>query len=88
MDKAVFPNNFRKPADGYLTVHYKWCILKYERQGICKKMIKDGWKVDRINGSHYIMRKNTVSLSVPVHGNEDLKTGIFNFLSKKAGFKK
>ena len=53
-----------------------------------KKLMKDGWKLDRINGSHHIMRKNGVCLSVPVHKNEDLKPGIFNDLNKKAGYKK
>ena len=53
-----------------------------------KKLMKDGWELDRVKGSHHIMRKNGVCLSVPVHGNEDLKPGIFNDLNKKAGYKK
>ena len=53
-----------------------------------KKLMKDGWKLDRVSGSHHIMRKNGVTLSVPVHRNEDLKTGIQNDLNKKAGYKK
>ena len=53
-----------------------------------KKLIKDGWKLDRVNGSHHIMRKNDICLSVPVHGNEDLKPGILNTLAKKEGYKK
>ncbi|MDR0441926.1 MAG: type II toxin-antitoxin system HicA family toxin [Treponema sp.] len=50
--------------------------------------MKDGWKLDRVSGSHHIMRKNGVTLSVPVHRNEDLKTGLQNDLNKKAGYKK
>jgi predicted RNA binding protein YcfA (HicA-like mRNA interferase family) len=53
-----------------------------------KKLMKDGWELDRVKGSHHIMRKNGVCLSVPVHGNKDLKPGIFNDLNKKAGYKK
>jgi len=53
-----------------------------------KKLMKDGWELDRVKGSHHIMRKNGICLSVPVHGNEDLKLGIFNNLNKKAGYKK
>jgi predicted RNA binding protein YcfA (HicA-like mRNA interferase family) len=50
------------------------------------KLLKEtGWVLDRIKGSHYIMRKNGVSLSVPVHANEDLKSGILNSLKKQAG---
>ena len=52
------------------------------------KLLKDGWKLDRIKGSHYIMRKNNISLSIPVHKNEDLKPGILNSLNKRAGYKK
>ena len=52
-----------------------------------KKLMKDGWDLDRVKGSHFIMRKNNISLSVPVHGNEDLKPGLLNFLNKKAGYK-
>jgi len=53
-----------------------------------KKLMKDGWELDRVKGSHHIMRKNGVCLSVPVHGNEDLKPGILNDLNKRAGCKK
>ena len=53
-----------------------------------KKLMKDGWELDRVKGSHHIMRKNGVSLSVPVHKNEDLDKGIFNELFEKAGYKK
>jgi len=53
-----------------------------------KRLMKDGWDLDRVRGSHHIMRKNGVSLSVPVHKNDDLKQGILSELSKKAGYKK
>ena len=53
-----------------------------------RKLMKDGWELDRVRGSHHIMRKGGICLSVPVHGNEDLKTGILNDLLKKAGYKK
>ena len=53
-----------------------------------KKLMTDGWELDRIKGSHHIMRKNGMCLSVPVHKKEDLKPGLFNDLNKKAGYKK
>jgi len=49
--------------------------------------LKDGWELDRVKGSHHIMRMNGISLSIPIHGNEDLKPEILNFLNKKAGYK-
>ena len=53
-----------------------------------KKLMKDGWELDRVSGSHHIMRKKGMVLSVPVHKNDDLKPGILNDLNKKAGYKK
>ena len=53
---------------------------------LVKKLMKDGWELDRVRGSHHIMRKNGICLSVPVHRNEDLKPGILNDLNKKAGY--
>ncbi len=46
---------------------------------------KHGWIVDRINGSHHIVIKNGVSISIPVHGNKDLGKGIENNLKKQLG---
>ena len=53
-----------------------------------KKLMKNGWELDRVSGSHHILRKDGICLSVPVHRNEDLKPGILNNLNKKAGYKK
>jgi len=46
-----------------------------------KNMVKilegKGWYLDHIRGSHYIMKKGNInfSITVPVHGNKDLKLG-------------
>ena len=48
---------------------------------------KNGWVLDRINGSHYILIKGIKTLSVPVHGNRDVPTGLLNKLLKEAGLK-
>jgi len=46
-----------------------------------------GWELKRINGSHYIYAKagNIARISVPVHGNTPLKTGLLKHLMKTAG---
>lgn len=46
-----------------------------------------GWRLLRINGSHHIFGKSdsVVRLSVPVHGNQALKTGLCRHLIKQAG---
>ena len=53
---------------------------------LVKLFQKNGWELDRINGSHYIMIKDGKTLSIPVH-NTDIKTGTLNKLLKDAGLK-
>lgn len=53
----------------------------------CRVLEKHGWSLLRVSGSHHIYGKAGVSvrLSVPVHGNDSLKTGLFRHLVKMAG---
>ncbi|WP_281492774.1 type II toxin-antitoxin system HicA family toxin [Leptospira bourretii] len=48
---------------------------------------KDGWELDRISGSHHILKKKDKTLSVPVHSNRDIPTGTMNAILKQAGLK-
>jgi predicted RNA binding protein YcfA (HicA-like mRNA interferase family) len=45
-----------------------------------------GWKLLRVNGSHHIYGKSdsVVRLSVPIHSNKPLKTGLLRHLAKLA----
>ena len=45
-----------------------------------------GWKLLRINGSHHIYGRegSVVRLSIPIHGNQSLKTGLLRHLMKLA----
>ncbi len=45
-----------------------------------------GWTLLRVGGSHYIYSKtgSIVRLSVPIHGNKLLKTGLLRHLAKLA----
>ena len=45
-----------------------------------------GWTLLRINGSHHIYGRigSIVRLSVPIHGNKPLKTGMLRHLAKLA----
>ena len=50
------------------------------------KLLKSrGWQLDRINGSHhiYIHLETQRSVSVPIHGNKDLKLGTYKSILKK-----
>lgn len=45
-----------------------------------------GWKLLRVHGSHHIYGKEgcIVRLSVPIHGNQPLKTGLLKHIIKLA----
>ncbi|MCI8896111.1 MAG: type II toxin-antitoxin system HicA family toxin [Lachnospiraceae bacterium] len=53
---------------------------------LIKLLKKDGWKLDRINGSHHIFRKDGTTVSVPVHG-KDVPTGLLHQILKDTGLK-
>lgn len=48
---------------------------------------RHGWILLRINGSHHIYGKpgSVVRLSIPVHANRPLKTGLLRHLLKLSG---
>jgi len=56
-------------------------------KNFCKLLEEKGWILKRINGSHYIYSKESTGefLVVPVHKNEDLKTGLQICLMKLSG---
>jgi predicted RNA binding protein YcfA (HicA-like mRNA interferase family) len=53
---------------------------------LAKLIEKRGWNLARINGSHHIYTKegNPARISIPIHGNESLKTGLLKTLMKIA----
>lgn len=52
-----------------------------------KALERHGWTLLRVQGSHHIYGRagSDVRLSVPVHGNQALKTGLLRHLMKMAG---
>ena len=53
----------------------------------CKLLEAKSWELKRINGSHHIYTKTgeNARISVPVHGNTQLKIGLQKHLMKIAG---
>jgi predicted RNA binding protein YcfA (HicA-like mRNA interferase family) len=53
---------------------------------LARLLERNGWNLLRIHGSHYIYGKpgSIVRLSVPIHGNKPLKTGLLRHLLKIA----
>ena len=45
-----------------------------------------GWRMLRVSGSHHIYGKagSVVRLSIPIHGNRPMKTGLLRHLAKLA----
>jgi predicted RNA binding protein YcfA (HicA-like mRNA interferase family) len=54
---------------------------------LCKILERHGWILLRIRGSHYIYGQpgNATLLTVPVHGNRDLKVGTLRALLRDSG---
>jgi predicted RNA binding protein YcfA (HicA-like mRNA interferase family) len=52
-----------------------------------KLLERRGWSLLRIKGSHHIYGKagSEVRISVPIHGNQNLKTGMLRHFLKMAG---
>jgi predicted RNA binding protein YcfA (HicA-like mRNA interferase family) len=53
---------------------------------LCKIVQQNGWVLKRVKGSHHIFEKDGLdtTLSIPVHGNKDLKTGTLKAILKQA----
>lgn len=51
------------------------------------KLLKDnGWELERIRGSHHVMKKGQQTEIIPVHG-KDVPTGLLNKILKRTGLK-
>jgi len=49
---------------------------------MCSRLLKSGWSLVHVRGSHHVFKKDGKKTSVPVHGNELLKIGtLFGILS-------
>jgi len=54
---------------------------------LIKLLQEKGWLMDRIEGSHHILVKDSETLSVPVHGSKDLGKGLLHALMRQGGLK-
>jgi predicted RNA binding protein YcfA (HicA-like mRNA interferase family) len=53
---------------------------------LIKLLEQDGWRVNRVHGSHHVLKKDGKTEVVPMH-NKDLPPGILNAILKRAGLK-
>ncbi len=51
-----------------------------------KILERKGWQLVRVQGSHHIYTKpgELIRISVPIHGNKDLKIGLLRHFMKQA----
>ena len=52
---------------------------------LVKKFQQAGWEIDRIKGSHYVLKNGTKREVIPVHSNKDLPKGLVEAIRKKTG---
>ena len=62
--------------------------MEIKPKDLLKTLEADGWYVERIQGSHHILKHNArpSMVVVPLH-NKDLKPGTLNSILKQAGLK-
>ena len=56
---------------------------------LCKLLQARGWQLTRVTGSHhvFVMAGRNLRITVPVHGNRDLKAGLQSAIMKLAGIR-
>lgn len=56
-------------------------------KAFAKLLSQKGWELKRIHGSHHVYTKadRKERISLPIHGNKPLKTGLLRHLMKIAG---
>lgn len=53
---------------------------------LLKTLLKNGWVIVRIKGSHHVLQKDSQIEVIPVHG-KDVPTGLLNAILKRTGLK-
>jgi predicted RNA binding protein YcfA (HicA-like mRNA interferase family) len=60
--------------------------IRLSGKEIVKALAKGGWEIDRVSGSHHIMRHaDGRKTSVPVHGSRPLPAGTLGSICRDVG---
>jgi|LauGreDrversion4_2_1035121.scaffolds.fasta_scaffold39168_3 predicted RNA binding protein YcfA (HicA-like mRNA interferase family) len=54
---------------------------------VLKELLKMGWKLKSVKGSHHKLKKDGVTVIVPAHGNKDLGKGLLQKIEKETNTK-
>ncbi|MGH6870745.1 MAG: type II toxin-antitoxin system HicA family toxin [Rhizomicrobium sp.] len=84
--KAVSRWTWPSPVPAAPNAFWKSPFEAVARPGVCPLLEKRGWSLLSVHGSHHIYGKagSIVRLTVPIHGNHPLKTGLLRHLMKLA----
>jgi predicted RNA binding protein YcfA (HicA-like mRNA interferase family) len=52
---------------------------------LLKIAYKNGFKLDRVTGSHHIVVKGSLTVSIPIHGSKDIPIGTANKILRALG---
>jgi predicted RNA binding protein YcfA (HicA-like mRNA interferase family) len=64
-------------------IHHKYVSGK----DVIRRLKDQGWTLDRVKGSHHVMRKAGISCPIPIHGNKDLAIGTLKSIERITGVK-
>jgi len=66
---CIFSIKFKFPIDYTCYTCYAVFVRRWNMKDrdLIKLLKKNGWQLDRINGSHHIFRKEGMTVSVPEH---------------------
>lgn len=53
---------------------------------LLKLLLQNGWMLDRVKGSHHVLKKDGQTEVIPIHG-QDVPTGLLNKILKRTGLK-
>lgn len=54
---------------------------------VIRRLRAEGWRLDRVQGSHHILTKDGRAVPVPVHGSRDLGIALLAAISRQTGVK-
>ncbi len=53
---------------------------------LLKLLLQNGWTLERVKGSHHVLKKDGQTEVIPIHG-QDVPTGLLNKILKRTGLK-
>ena len=59
-------------------------VIGMKDKDLLKLLLKDGWKLVSVKGSHHKITKDEKTEIIPVHGN-DIKKGLLSAILKRTG---